>query len=194
MPNDKLHARPTLSGRTIAAILAVCALGACLYWVFRPLNPNIIATRAIAALENHDAAGLIALADPEEVSKLHVTPAAVEDIFSKTLWQEPTFRNASRTHMEQTPDDQFAWTVKWSTGRAGAMDMSVIAIDSQTVGWKLELTTLLRAACWRHRGGPTGSREYVDLARKNGILGIRQQFGDYVLLDKLDSTVKSAGY
>src|SRR5580700_3464205 len=120
MPNGKLRGRHIWSGWMLAAILAVCGLGGCLYWAFRPLDPNAIASRAIDALGKHDAVGLIALADPEEVSRLHVTPAAVEDILSRTLWQEPAIRNASRRHMEQTPDDQYVWVVKWPAGRAGA--------------------------------------------------------------------------
>ena len=182
------------SRRVLAAILAVCVVAAGVYWVYRPLDPDAIAARAIDALGKHDAVGLIALADPEEVSRLHVTPAAIEDILSKTIWQEPTIRNASRTHMEQTPDDQYVWLVKWPTGGAGAIDLSVVAVDSQTVGWKLDLTCLLWAACWRHSDGPAGAREYIDLARKNGVSGIRQQAGNYVSLDKLDNSVKDIGY
>ena len=180
--------------RMKAAVLAIGLLGAGLYWLGRPMTPKKIASRAIDALERHDVHALVELADPEEISSLHVTPAAVAEILNDTLWNEPPVRNPILTHLEQTPVDQFVWKLKWESDTPETVNTSIVAIDSQTIGWKLELTNMLRAMCWRHERGIRGERTYIELARKRGLSGIRQQGGDYISIDKFDKSLRADGF
>lgn len=161
--------------------------------IFRPLSPQMITDRTIHALEMHDTETLFQLTDPDEVKRLHLTPTAVSNFLQDTLWREPALQNVRLSHIDQTPPDQSAWEIHWDSEGSGTSAMIVTEIDSENLGWKLNLTNLLWGACWRHRHGVDGMREYVRLAHKYGITGIHQQGGNYVPLGVLENTVAASG-
>ena len=53
------------------------------YQLFGPLSPNGVKNLAISALERRDANELCRLADPKEISMLHLTPYKVTALLNK---------------------------------------------------------------------------------------------------------------
>jgi hypothetical protein len=187
---QKRRIRVGLASLTVLLLVAVIV-----FLAFRPLSPERIRDSAITALEQHDTATLIRLADPEEVKRLNLTEKTVSEILYKTLWQEPPLKNASVGKLARNPVDEDVWEIKWaSEPHDKKYHLAIDVLDNQTIGWKLNLSYILWGCCWRHSQGPSGMREYVTLAREAGIPGTRQQAGNYVNLEALDKMATTNGY
>jgi hypothetical protein len=149
-------------------------------------SSEAVRQRAIRALEERDAKTLIALADPEEVTRLNISPAVVNGLLRETLWQKGEVKHAGRIERLQAPPDQGNYGTTFLCGDSGPRGLYILTIDTPKIGWKLNLSSTLRAACFWKFGRDGGAAAYRELARKHGISGLREQSGDYVTLQKLE--------
>lgn len=174
----------------IAALTATLVCLIC-YKLFAPLSPEAIRDLAISALEKRDAKELCRLADPQELTRLHLTPTIVDSFLHETLWSEDTLMKARFQKLTPNPDDQSVWAVHWDNEKKDAKKLVVFVVDDQKIGWKLILSRMLCISCWRNEGGKLGMKTYYSLADKYGINGMRVQGGGYQSKDDLAKEIRN---
>lgn len=182
---QKRYRRPLLISVTAIIIFLVG------FKFLSPPSPETIRDRAIVAIEREDAEELCRLADPDEVERLHLTPAIVSNFMHETLWRENPLIQARIDKNTQTPNDQSIWEVHWANEKPDTLKFVVPVIDDQKKGWKLNLSFMLYSACWRKEGGKEGMKTYFELARKYGIEGERKQGGNYQSMDAIAQQIKN---
>jgi hypothetical protein len=175
--------------RVILAVAGIALLGMLGYILLGPLSPDAVCARTVRALETGDVEALIRLADREEIGKLNLTPGAVEGVLRETMWRNgyPRFRKTERNR--PTPEDVAQYEIFYVGIPENMTDSQswVIVLDTPDRGWKLVLSQVLWDACWRKRGGKEGAQEYIRLARKYGITGLRSQRGKDNTIDGVQS-------
>jgi hypothetical protein len=174
--------------RWIAATCAALVLagGAGVYLRRESSSPAGVRRRVVEKLEGMNAKALCALADPEEVEKLHLTPEAVNAVLRETLWSAGKPDATTVKQDDVSPLDQSLWTVQFPQAASPRPYVTVVLIDHQQIGWKVNLSALLRSTCfWKY--GKDGPRRYRELARQYGIRGIRQQDGAYTTLAEMEA-------
>jgi hypothetical protein len=152
----------------------------------RAKSPELKRDDAITALETRDAEMLIRLADPVEVATLKLTPVKVQRLLNQTLWQAPPARHVGITRVGRQPIDESLWETTFGGTHSGILRIIIPVIDTPGVGWKLNLSMMLRSSCYWAVGREEGPGLYRRLAKEVGITGLRQQEGDYVTIEVLE--------
>ncbi len=157
------------------------------YQLFGPLSPNGVKNLAISALERRDANELCRLADPKEISMLHLTPDKVTALLNNTLWSEQ-WAKMVKERRDHTTHDMAVFETEWRTPtkKPNWKDgIGIFIIESRQRGWYLVLSDTLCGICeWRY-GLIPGSQKYVELAKKNGIPGLEDAYhGTYAFFQK----------
>jgi hypothetical protein len=126
------------------------------------------------------------MADPEELTRLGITPAKVHALLAETLWQSSAPKPIRVVRLDRVPRDEAVWEVYYPHPTAGTARVVYKMIDTPGIGWKLNASSLLRSTCyWKDLG--KGPELYRQLARKHGIDGLREQDGDYLSLQQLEA-------
>lgn len=167
---------PLLLGLTLAAAASLLALV-----LSRPLAPEEVCRRAVAALERQDAAALVALADPEELRTLSITPATVRALLGETLWSDGGYAGPHR--WIESNEAASAQTRRYDVVDAGASAsgaalsiLPVCVVAERPHQWRLNLSAVLFYACYYRAGNDVGQARdrWHTLRHKYGIRGIRQ--------------------
>ena len=167
-----------LTRLTILTVFVLLLLGWTVYELFGPLSPNGIKNLAIRALERRDANELCRLADPVEISRLHLTPDNVTALLYNTLWSEPWAKMVKEKRDHTTPD-MAVFETQWQTPTKQPYRKDVIGIfiiEDHQKSWHLVLSDVLYNTCiWKY-GLIPGSRKNIDLSKKYGIIGIEDGY------------------
>lgn len=174
-------------------VRALCVLGllvvvtlATLWSRARSNTPEGVCSGTLTALERQDVGALLALADPVELQRLHLTPQAVRAVLGATLWSGG-YRGPHRWSVaHRTSVDAVLFEVRAVPGspEAGRAPLQLSVLDDRKAGWRLNLSALLYYACFRHAGGSLagGRALWGTMKRQHDIWGIRQPSdGTYTL-------------
>lgn len=172
---------------TSVAVVAASILILSLFLMNHARSPEAKRDAILQALVRRDAATLVRLADPDEIAKLHLTTDAVSGVLKETIWRDKVSNPTGIKRVTRVPSDQSLWEAHFAGTHSGITRLIIPVIDDPKVGWKLNLSMMLRSSCYWIAGREDGPGLYRRLARENGILGLRQQDGDYVTLEVLES-------
>ena len=169
-------------------ILGLVALfGGCAVWLLAWYvgSPDYLMRRALGAIERKDGSALVALADPEEITRLGIRPSAVSGLLEEILGQDR--RKPQSVKVAAVKDDRISWEVRFSSPTRDAQNdrYYIGSIDSRRNGWRLILTATLRSMCFRRTPKREAAARYRRLAQKYGIDGLRNHHGEYVNLAAL---------
>lgn len=170
----------------VGVLSASVLLATVLALVHRAASPDSRRDDAISALETRDPEMLVRLADPEEVATLKLTPEKVRGLLNHTLWQPETSKHGTITRVPRLPADQSLWEAHFTGTHSGILRVIVPIIDTPGIGWKLNLSMMLRSSCFWAVGRADGPGLYRRLAKEVGIAGLREQNGNYVTIEVLE--------
>lgn len=162
----------------IALSLTVCLAAGLVYkYWFGPPSPEQVRDRTLHALETGNAEELCRLADPEELQKLNFTPQSVEAALRETIWAQgyPHLKKCSVFTLK--PADRRVWLIEWQ-GAAHKHYLGMTVMDDLHVGWRINLSSLLRGAYYQDRDFGASSAAY-----KSKFNGLRTDGGDYKIFD-----------
>jgi hypothetical protein len=170
----------------VGGLVVVAVLVASIAYSQHARSPEQKKDEAITALETRDAALLIRLADPVEVATLKLTSTNVRELLNHTLWREPLARHSTIIKGTRVPNDQSIWEAHFNGTQSGITRVIVPIIDTPRLGWKLNLSMMLRSSCFWAVGNQEGPALFRRLAKEVGIGGLRQQNGEYASLEVLE--------
>ena len=170
-----------LSFRTKLVVSGSFLSGCCAYayLVFRPASPEEICRQAVYALERRDAASLIRLAEPDELSKLNLNSQTLNGFLMDTLGPAG-FRGphkCSIAHHRASDSVDFEVT-RPENGNAWAVRVNVLGEPDGS--WKLNLSMLMYYLCFSQSSDVEKARTtWSSLKTKYGIPGRRHADGSY---------------
>lgn len=175
-----------IAGLGIFAVAAISSARAYLR------SPDYISRRAMAALQQRDGLALVALADPDEVRRLGIHPAAVSGLLTELMGTGG--RRPTSIRRRKMRDDLVVWEVHIPANGANARHdrLLIPVIDDPRAGWRLNLSFMLRSLCYWGRPGQQAPALYRALAAKYSIGGLRRQNGDYVTLAEMSAIAEQA--
>jgi hypothetical protein len=142
--------------------------------------------QVVSSVRSSDSESLVAMADPEELTQLSITTYSVKGVLRELSESGVRLSKLDRAAYMKTPVDQAVWDLAYP-GDPPEMNRGVIMfVDDETKGWRLNLSGLLFGMALSTKRDPLEGRRYwIQLARKYGIKGIREQDGSYKLFDSL---------
>lgn len=176
--------------RRLALTVSAFVLGVLLVYLFWPPTPETIRDRTLQALVTRDARALCRLADPDELTRLHLTPEKVEAILQQTIWRNGPPKVARMILFANKPADKRSWFVDWETTAYFHGTFGITALDHPRKGWKLVLSDVLMGACCWELGTAKGGKRYVQVARNLDIAGLRRQDGNYEIFTQTGAVLQ----
>jgi len=162
---------------TALALAFVVAAGT--VWLRAGRNtPESVFAGTLSALETQDVQRLMALADPEELRALNLTPRAVRAVLAETLWSRGYAGPHRSSVVRRTSVDAVVYAARGvpASGKPNDTPLQVSVVDDPKAGWRLNLSALLYFACYRHTGGSLteGTALWRSMKERHDIWGIRQ--------------------
>jgi hypothetical protein len=131
----------------IGAILLIVLLLVYRYWLYLK-SPEYIRDQALHALMIGDAQKLYELGCPEERKLLNITPQAVHDILSHSLWLHGFPQNPRCRPFGPNPKGVAQWIVHWERPKLkNGQDMDLLVMENPDGSWGLDVSWVLCVSC-----------------------------------------------
>ncbi|MCX6378297.1 MAG: hypothetical protein NT023_02290 [Armatimonadetes bacterium] len=153
-----------------------------LWYLNRPLSPDMICRQTIEALKKSDVDTLIRLTNPIELEKMGLTREKTRSILQDIKWSNVFVgKTAYKLYRSKTPD-----TAIFEVKEAGTPEDSLVAVyistvEDQKTGWHLSLTNLLFYTVYYTKMKQQPVAEWKEIRTKYELLGVRQWDGSDIM-------------